>query len=75
MNVVNRRGPDLFPVMSLVSLWFIRREAGGAAPMSGGGVILPQVIENQMFSLVNKLPIKLNLMPDFFHLLGRGKVR
>jgi hypothetical protein len=26
MNVVNRRGPDLFPVMSLVKEWFTRRE-------------------------------------------------
>jgi hypothetical protein len=25
--------------------------------------------------IVNKLAIKLNLMPKFFHLLGRGKVR
>jgi len=26
MNVVNRRGPDLFPVISLVRIWFTRRE-------------------------------------------------
>jgi hypothetical protein len=47
----------------------------GRRAIERGGVILPQVIENQMFSLVNKLAIKLNLMSEFFHLLGRGKVR
>jgi hypothetical protein len=47
----------------------------GRRAIERGGVISPQAIENQVFSLVNKLVIKLDLMPEFFHLLGRGKVR
>jgi hypothetical protein len=35
----------------------------------------PQAIEKTQNYIVNKLPIKLNLMPDFFSLLGRGKIR
>jgi hypothetical protein len=55
-------------------LVYSARSRGSRAIERGGG-ISPQVIENEMFSLVNKLAIKLNLMPEFFHLLGRGKVR
>jgi hypothetical protein len=32
-------------------------------------------IENAVFFMLNTLAIKLNLMPEFFHLLGRAKVR
>jgi hypothetical protein len=34
-----------------------------------------QAIEYHRCFMLNKLAIKLNLMPDFFHLLGRAKIR
>jgi hypothetical protein len=34
-----------------------------------------QPIENKWPFIVNDLPIKWNLMPEFFPLLGRAKVR
>jgi len=34
-----------------------------------------QAIEEEETFMVKDLPIKWNLMPEFFHLLGRAKVR
>jgi len=41
--------------------------------LDAGGIIQP--LENKRTFMVNDLPIKWNLMPEFFPLLGRAKVR
>ena len=38
-------------------------------------VINPKDFRFGVNRIFNKLPIKLNLMPEFFHLLGRAKIR
>jgi hypothetical protein len=44
-----------------------------AIGLDAGGIIQP--LENKRPFIVNDLPIKWNLMPEFFPLLGRSKVR
>jgi hypothetical protein len=34
-----------------------------------------QAFETKRYFIVNQLPIKWNLMPEFFSLLGRAKIR
>jgi len=72
--MVNRSAPDLFPAACILKRWF--SSAQGEQPRAFGldaGKIL-QLLENEVIFIVKELPIKWNLMPEFFHLLGRAKV-
>jgi hypothetical protein len=48
---------------------------GGAARLRPDRMISSQITENTISFIANELAIKLNLMPEFFHLLGRAQVR
>jgi len=73
--MVNGSAPDLFPAACILKKWF--SSAQGEKPRAFGldaGEIL-QHLEIEWTFMVKELPIKWNLMPEFFHLLGRAKVR
>jgi len=74
-NRVNRSGPDLFPAACFLKKWFssAQSEKPRAFGLDAGEIYQPP--ENEVIFMVKDLPIKWNLMPEFFHLLGRAKVR
>jgi len=75
VKMVNRSAPDLFPAAYILKKWFssAQGEKPRAFDLDAGEILQP--IENAVILMVKELPIKWNLMPEFFHLLGRAKVR
>jgi len=74
-KLVNRSAPELFPAACILKRWF--SSAQGEKPRAFGwdaGEIF-QSLENEVIFMVKELTIKWNLMQEFFHLLGRAKVR
>jgi len=73
--MVNRSGPDLFPAACILKRWFssAQSEQPCAFGLDAGRILQP--LEIEVIFMVKELPIKWNLMPEFFHLLGRAKVR
>ena len=74
-NVVNRSAPDLSPAACILKRWFssAHDEKPRAFDLGAGRIFQP--LENEVIFMVKELLIKWNLMPEFFHLLGRAKVR
>jgi hypothetical protein len=53
-NGVNRRGPDLFPVMSLVKKWFTRCEGGATGSFGWDRVVSRKLLKiKDILSLTN----------------------
>jgi len=74
-HMVNRKPPHLFSAACILKKWFssARSEKPRAFGLDAGKIFQP--LENKVTFIVKELPIKWNLMPEFFHLLGRAKVR
>ena len=74
-RMVNRSAPDLFPAAYILKKWFssAQSEKPRAFGLDAGEIFQP--IENEVIFIVKELAIKCNLMPEFFPLLGRAKVR
>ena len=73
--MVNRSAPDLFPPACIVKKWFSSAQSEKPRAFGLDASKSSQLFENKRNFMLNKLPIKWNLMPEFFHLLGRAKVR
>ena len=73
--MVNGSAPDLIPAACILKKWF--SSVQGEKPRAFGldASKTSQLFENEMIFMVKELPIKWNLMPEFFPLLGRAKVR
>ena len=73
--MVNRSAPELSPPACMLKEWFssVHHEKPRAFGLDAGGILQP--LENEVIFMVKDLPIKWNLMPELFHLLGRAKVR
>ena len=74
-SLVNRSAPELFPASVLVKKRYIRRETRERRAFERPSMKARKALKTIETFILNKLPIKLNLMPEFFHLLGRAKVR
>ena len=74
-RMVNRSAPDLCPAACILKEWFSSAQSGKprAFGLDAGEIFHP--LENEVIFMVKELSIKWNLMPEFFHLLGRAKVR
>jgi hypothetical protein len=54
-------------------VYFAPNEEPRAFDLDAGSIF--QAIEIKWTFMVKELPIKWNLMPEFFHLLGRAQIR
>ena len=74
-KMVNGSAPDLFPAACMLKKPFLPPTIGSLTLLAWPAGRVLQPFENEKIFMVKKMAIKWNLMPEFFHLLGRAKVR